>query len=155
MSRLTNGRLAAARPILDRYLDKLRRDRFYSAFALERESADLWRLGYQELSGAVTDLLDAPRDRLVAVYHLENVGADAGSPRGRRCAGSSGLSRARRVSGAARADAAAWRAASGRGRPNTRSRPAEAAARRTRSRTSRRSKIRASASSSVLRIRVR
>lgn len=80
MSRLTPDRLATAEPVLDRYLDKLRRDRFFSAFALERELADLWRLGYQQVTGVVIDLLDDDRYRLVAAYFMENVGADVLSP---------------------------------------------------------------------------
>lgn len=80
MSRLTPDRLAAAEPVLDRYHDKLRRDRFFSAFALERELSDLWRLGYQEVAGAVIDLLDDPRYALVAAYYMENVSADPLAP---------------------------------------------------------------------------
>jgi hypothetical protein len=80
MSRLTEDRLAAARPILDRFRDKLRRDRFFSAHALERELSDALRLGHQELTGLVVDLLDEPDYRLVAAYYMEHVNADALGP---------------------------------------------------------------------------
>ena len=76
MSRLTDDRLAAARPILDRFRDKLRRDRFFSADALERELSDALRLGHQELAGVAVDLLGLPDYRLVAAYYMENVGGD-------------------------------------------------------------------------------
>lgn len=80
MSRLTEDRLAIARPILNRFRDKLRRDQFFSADALERELSDALRLGHQEVSGVVVDLLDLPDYRLVAAYYLENVGGDTLNP---------------------------------------------------------------------------
>lgn len=80
MSRLTEDRLAVAQPILDRYRDKLRRDRFFSAHALERELSDALRLGHQEVTGVVVDLLDLPDYRLVAAYYMENVNGDTLGP---------------------------------------------------------------------------
>jgi hypothetical protein len=80
MSRLTKDRLTAAEPVLDRYLDKLRRDRFFSAAALERELSDLWRIGYQQVTGVIADLAGHPGYRLVAAYYMENVAADALGP---------------------------------------------------------------------------
>lgn len=70
MSRLTKDRLTAAEPVLDRYLDKLRRDRFFSAAALERELSDLWRIGYQQVTGVIADLAETPGYRLVAADAL-------------------------------------------------------------------------------------
>lgn len=79
MSRLTKDRLAVVLPLLDRFRDKLRRDRFFSARALERELADLLRLGHQEVTGLVVDLAGNPDYRLVAAYYMENVtGGESG-----------------------------------------------------------------------------
>lgn len=80
MARLTEERLDVARPILDRYRDKLRRDRFFSAHAIERELSDALRLGHQEVTGVVVDLLEMPDYRLVAAYYMENVNADMLGP---------------------------------------------------------------------------
>ena len=74
MSRLTEELLADARPILDRYRDRLRRDRSFSAHALERELSEGLRIGYREVAGVVVGLFQLPDYRLVAVYYAESIG---------------------------------------------------------------------------------
>lgn len=80
MARLTDRRFEQAKPILDRYRDKLAQSQNHSFHAgfLEKELRELWRMGYQELKGVMKDLSRRPGYTHLAAYYMEHSNAGSG-----------------------------------------------------------------------------
>lgn len=72
MYRLTDRRLASARPILQRYHDQLMKHHSIVVSKLEQELRDLWGIGYQELKDVIIDMVKKNTFPELAVYYMEH-----------------------------------------------------------------------------------
>jgi hypothetical protein len=75
MYRLTERRFARAKPILDKYRERLHTAGDISAGELERELRDCWGVGYQALKGIIEDLAKRNHYRYLAAYYMEHSSA--------------------------------------------------------------------------------
>jgi hypothetical protein len=72
MYKLTERRLAKAKPILETYRKQLHTSGFMAASNLESELRKCWNVGYQALKGIMIDLSKLPRYRYVAARYMES-----------------------------------------------------------------------------------
>lgn len=70
--KLTERRLEAVRPILEKYRKLLHKSHHIDPGMLERELRDCWGIGYQALKGIIIDLAKMGRYRLVAAYYMQH-----------------------------------------------------------------------------------
>ena len=77
MAKLTERRLEAAKPILERYRDNIIASHSLEVHSLEQELKDCLKLGYQELKHIMIDLAKTSRYRLVAAYYMQHQNGNA------------------------------------------------------------------------------
>ncbi len=70
--RLTERRLDAARDILDKYAEQLRRSKRIDSMGLEHELRETWDLGYRELKDIMSDLLKTDEYKYIAAYYMQH-----------------------------------------------------------------------------------
>jgi hypothetical protein len=82
MYKVTERRLTAARPILEKYRAQLFARHSFDTHAFEHELRDVWKTGYQEIKDVVIEITrkrrrsiivrETDRYREVAAYYMEN-----------------------------------------------------------------------------------
>jgi hypothetical protein len=81
MYKMTDRRLATAKPILEKYRAQLFTSHSFDTHAFERELRDAWSTGYREIKDVVTEIAkkrrrtvekDTDRYREVAAYYMQN-----------------------------------------------------------------------------------
>lgn len=75
MFTLTERRFESAKPILDKYLEKLRSNHQYDTGSLEHELRQSWNTGYQEIKDIMIQLLDVDEYSTVAAWYMEHSNA--------------------------------------------------------------------------------